>query len=291
MRALLPLSILLLVGCTFGGADGTPATTQSAGHSGGGTSGSGGGSSGGGQGSGPPPPTSGPVVPVNPAGVWDLNDTINGNPVTEVALIANGKYYALASADQFGCADITGGTYMPANGVYAANSFTGSGMTQLLSGCKAPTGQTGYVPYTLNGYVLGASVNLSFEVGGNLVPTLGATMDKLYSEASSLANLTGNWNDAGNTLTINPDGTFFEQQSTGCVVNGAYNIIDASHNLYGVSLQVSNCTASIAGIAFTGLGYLNDSDPNVSHLVQILSGPDPANAGSIVLISGNLTPQ
>jgi hypothetical protein len=116
-------------------------------------------------------------------------------------------------------------------------------------------------------------------------------MDALYSEASSLASLAGNWNDAGNTLTINADGTFFEQQSTGCVINGAYTIIDATHNLYSVSLQVSNCTASIAGIAFTGLGYVDDTDANAKHFVQILSAPDPANAGAIVLISENLTPQ
>ena len=255
----------------------------------GGSSGSGG--SAGGGGSTSPPPVSGPVVPVNPAGIWDLNDTINGNPVSEVAMIADGKYYALASADQFGCADITGGTYTAASGVYAATSFLGSGVTLLLNGCTAPVGQSGYVAYSVNGSLTGAAVNLSFEVGGNLVPTLGATMDKLYNEASSLENLTGNWNDAGNTLTINADGTFFEQQGTGCVVNGAYSIIDATHNLYGVSLQVSNCTASIAGIPFTGLGYLDDSAANAPHFVQVLSGPDPANPGSMVLISGNLTPQ
>jgi hypothetical protein len=228
---------------------------------------------------------------VNPAGIWDLSDMINGRPVTEVALIAGGKYYALASADPFGCADITGGTYMAASGVYAGSNFTGSGMTVLLDGCSAPIGQTGYIAFTLNGALMGSSVNLAFDLGGNLLPALGATMDKLYSEPSSLEKLTGNWDDAGNSLTVNSDGTFIEQQSTGCAVNGAYTIIDATHNLYGVSLQVSNCTASIAGIAFSGLAYLDDSDATAPHLVQVLSGPDPANAGSIVLVSGNLTPQ
>jgi hypothetical protein len=290
VRALLPLSILLLAGCQFGeqvGSGGTAAqsTTES-----GGSAGSGG-SSGGGGGPTSPPPPSRPVIPVNPAGIWNLNGTVNGNVVAEVALIADGKYYALASVDEFGCADITGGTYAPASGVYAGSSFISSGMTLLLNGCNAPGGQTGYLPYTLNGYLMGASANLSFEVAGNLVPALGATMDKLYSEPSSLAKLTGNWDDAGNTLTINSDGTFFEQQSTGCVVNGAYTIIDATHNLYGVSLQVSNCTDGMAGIAFTGLGYLDDSDANAQRFVQILSGPDPTNAGSLVLVSGSLTPQ
>ena len=290
MKALLTFSILLLVGCTFGEQVGSGGTSTGSTADSGGAGGSGG-SPGGGGGPSSPPPPSGPVIPVNPAGIWDLNNTINGQVITEVALIADGKYYALASADQFGCADITGGTYKPASGIYAGSAFTGSGMTLLLNGCTAPTGQTGYVEYTLNGYLMGPSVNLSFEVGGNLVPTLGATIDKLYSEPSSLQRLTGNWDDGGSTLTINADGTFFEQQGTGCVVNGAYTILDAAHNLYRVSLEVSNCTASIAGIAFNGLGYFDDTDANAPHFVQVLSGPDPVNAGSIVLISGNLTLQ
>ncbi|HEY2809487.1 MAG TPA: hypothetical protein VGI91_11915 [Steroidobacteraceae bacterium] len=228
---------------------------------------------------------------MNPAGIWDLNDTLNGRPVTEVALIAGGKYFALASADQFGCADITGGTYVAAGGIYAGSNFVGTGTMLLLNACTAPTGQSGYLAYKLNGNLLGTALNLSFEVAGNLIPTLGATMDTLYAEPSSLASLAGNWDDAGNTLTVNPDGTFFEQQSTGCVLNGAYTIIDATHNLYGISLETSNCTASTANIAFSGLGYLDDSDASAPHFIQVLSGSDPLNSGATVLISGNLTPQ
>jgi hypothetical protein len=223
------------------------------------------------------------VVAVNPAGIWDLNDTVNGRPVTEVALIAAGKYYALATADPFGCTDITGGTYTAASGVYAGTQFTGNGMTLLPDGCSAPSGETGYVAYTLNGSLMSTSVNLAFDLAGNLLPALGATLDTLYSEPSSLERLAGIWDDAGNVLTINSDGTFVEQQSAGCLVNGAYTIVDASHNLYGVSLEVSNCTASIAGIAFAGLGYFDDSNANAPHFVQVLSGSDPANAGAMVL--------
>ena len=100
-------------------------------------------------------------------------------------------------------------------------------------------------------------------------------MDKLYAKPSSLAALAGNWTDAGNTLTINPDGTFFEQQGAGCVVNGTFTILDATHNLYAVSLQVSNCTSETAGIAFTGLGYVDDSDANSEAL-----HPDPERTRS-----------
>ena len=288
MRALLPLSLLLLSAC--GGVDGVTETSsgpyglQSTSQGGGGSSGSGG-SSGGGGGS-PTSPSTPAGTAVNPTGIWDIKDTVNGKPVTEVALIAGGNYYALASADPFGCADVTGGTY--AND---GSTFKGSGAAVLMNSCNAPNGQGGYLPYTLNGYMTAAGLDLSFAVDGMLVPTLGATLDPLYNEPSSLAKLAGNWNDAGNTLTINADGTFFEQQATGCVVSGAYSIIDATHNLYGVSLEVASCSSSIAGIAFNGLGYLDDSNPNALQFFEDLSGPDPANAGGIVLLSDTLTPQ
>ncbi len=290
MRASLAFCILLLTGCNVGEQVGYPGGTSAPDAATGGTGGStgSGGSTGGG--SSPPPPAQ-PVVPVNPTGIWDVTGTINGKPVAEVALIAAGKYFALASADPFGCADIAGGPYTAASGIYAGSSFVGSGTTLLLNACTTPTGQGGYVGYKLNGSLMGTALNLSLEVGGNLIPTLGATMDKLYSEPSSLATLAGNWDDAGNTLTVNPDGTFFEQQGSGCVVNGTYTIIDATHNLYGVALEITNCSASSAGIAFTGLGYLDDSDANAPHFIQIVSGPDPANSGSTVLMSANLVPQ
>ena len=217
--------------------------------------------------------------------------TVNGNAVNEVVLIAGGKYYALASADQFGCADLVSATYAADKGVFSGSAFMGSGVALLLNSCNAPNGQGGYLPLTLNGSLTGSGLSLSFDVGGMLLPTLGAAMDKLYSEPSSLAKLAGNWNDSGNTLTINADGTFFEQQGSGCVINGAYTIIDATHNLYAVSFEISNCASSLAGIAFSGLGYLDDSNPNALHFLEVLSGPDAANAGSSVLVSADISLQ
>jgi hypothetical protein len=282
VKALLPLSLLLLSGCldptTDTGGSGAPQTmTQNGG-------GSSGGSSGGGTSPRSPPPPVGPAI--NPSGIWDIVDTVNGNAVTEVALIAAGKYFALANVDQFGCADLSGGTYS-----IDASMFKGSGVSLLMNNCTAPGGKGGYLPYTFNGYLTGADLNLTLEAGGVLMPTLGATMNPLYNEPSSLARLAGNWSDAGNTLTINADGTFSELQSSGCVVSGAYTIVDATHNLYAVSLEITNCNSSIAGIAFTGLGYLDDSDPNAWHFFEDLSGSDPANPGTTVLVSDTITPQ
>lgn len=278
VKALLPLTLLLLSGCGFtevsSGIDATTSTTPGGGGSGSGGSG----------GSGPPSPPPPTGATVNPTGIWDITDTVNGKSVSAVALVAGGKYFSLASADEFGCGDITGGTYS-----VDASTFTGSGVVVLLNNCTGPNGQS-YLSYTLNGYMTGSTLNLSFDIAGVLTPTLGATLDPLYNEPSSLAKLAGNWDDNGNTLTIDPDGTFFEQQGNGCVVNGAYTIIDATHNLYGVSFEITNCNSSIAGIAFSGLGYLDDSDPNAWHFLEDVSGPNPADGGAIVVVFDNITP-
>jgi hypothetical protein len=281
VKALLPLFVLLLSGCGVAEVTSGNYVPQSTTQSGGGSTDLGGSSGG----SSPPPLPPPAGITVNPTGIWDVNDTVNGKPVSEVVLAAGGKYYALATADSFGCGDAMAGTY-----TVDGSTFTGSGVAELLNNCTGPNGQS-YLTYTLNGYMTGSDLNLSFDVGGVLVPTLGATPDSLYSEPSSLARLAGNWNDAGNTLTIDADGSFFEQQASGCVLSGALTIIDSTHNLYGVSAEFTNCNSSIAGIPFSGLGYLNDSDPNAWHFLADLSGADPNNSGAIVVVFDNVTLQ
>lgn len=162
-------------------------------------------------------------------------------------------------------------------------------MTSLLDNCAEPNN---YFAWTLNGYLMGGNLNLSFdEDGGAPIPTLGATPDPLYNEPSSLTKLAGNWDDNGNTLTVNPDGTFFELQASGCAVNGAYSILDPAHNLYGVSFEFSNCNSSLAGIPFMGLGYLDDSNPNAWHFLEDAKGPNPALGGAIVVVFDNISPE
>jgi hypothetical protein len=275
--------ILLLTGCGVSESSNGPATTTSPQSSGGtGSSATG----------FPAPPSPQnpqqlpPTAAVNPAGIWDLKDTLNGNPLTETVLIANRTYLARASADQFGCQDLTAGSY-----TVEGELFTGSGASTLLSGCMTSADQS-YVPWTLTGWVTNSELNLEFESGINIVPTLGGTLDPLYSEASSLTRLTGTWNDGGNTLTVNSDGTFVEQQmTTGCTLNGAYTILDATHNLYGVSFQLSGCTAALAGVPFTGLAYVDDTTPSNLLIHQGASGPNPADNTQIVVVFDDISQQ
>jgi hypothetical protein len=290
VRALLPITLLLLSACGFGGgSESSSGSSQTTVADSGGT---GPVSTTGGV-SGPPNPSPPPQPPpagvaVNPSGIWDMTDMVNGQAVSEVLLVGGGNYFAISTNDEFGCSDLTSGTYTVDHDV-----FTGSGvvfLTSTATTCVTPTAQNGYLPYTLMGYLTnGTELNLSFSVGGVPLPTLGATVDPLYAEASSLTKLVGNWTDGASTLTVNSDGTFLEQQASGCVISGAFTIMDAAHNLYGVSYQISNCTSSNAGIVFTGLGYLNDSNPTAVQFVEVLSGPNPANANAPILVTDTIT--
>lgn len=277
MKAFLPVAVLLLAGCQFSDESSenyVPPVTQG----GGGSSDNGGGGS---TGSGPGAPTQPPPAgaPINPTGIWDLNDKVNGETYTAVALIGNGQYFHIATANQFGCGDVAGGPY-----TITADTFAGTGAMELFSSCSGSLSDA-YFPFTFSGSMTGTTLNLTFSVNGAPVPTLGATVDPLYNETSSLTKLVGNWNDNGNTMTINADGSFFEQQSSGCVVNGAITIIDSTHNLYGVSFEITNCSSSIAGIAFSGLGYLDDSNPNpaLTHFNLDVSGNNAAQGGQLVI--------
>ena len=231
----------------------------------------------------PPPP---PLLPQNVAGIWDVNDTVDGHPVTEVALMAGGMFFSLATADQNGCTSISGGTY-----TIDGQTFNGTGVTEIRSVCMPPSGLD-YYSWTLSGYETNGALNLTLTAGSSAVPTLGATLDPLYNlYTSSIATLVGNWNDAGNVLSVNPDGTFFEQQGNGCTVSGAYTVIDPTHNLYGVSFlfDAATCTNSIAGIQFTGLAYLTpNSSSGWYHLLEDASGVSAS--GALVVVVDSITP-
>ena len=282
MRACLPLLIALLSGCGTAAVSTNAQQSMQQGHS-----------------ASPeppsspfapppaaPPPAAPPPTTTNVAGIWDVNDTVNGHAVSEVALIANGMYFSLATADQDGCSSISGGTY-----TIAGQIFSGTGITAMLAACTPPSGLS-YYPWTLNVYGTNGALNLTFTAGSSAVPTLGATLDPFYNlYTSSIATLVGNWDDHGNVLSVNPDGTFFEQQGNGCTISGAYTLVDPAHNLYGVSFlfDAATCTNSIAGIQFTGLAYLTPSSPSTwYHLLEDASGVNAS--GALVVVFDSITP-
>jgi len=85
--------------------------------------------------------------------------------------------------------------------------------------------------------------------------------DTEYEKPSSLAVLEGTWtayDDMGiavATFTIDAQGAFTAQNTSGCSSTGQFLIIDASYNAYEVNSTIANCF--IAG-DYSGLAVLGD---------------------------------
>lgn len=98
------------------------------------------------------------------------------------------------------------------------------------------------------------SGNFSFSTGES--GTVSFTYDTLYDRDSSLAKLSGQWNESYGIMTVDPDGSFFEQDSFGCVYSGQASIINTDYNAYRLTMTVSNCGGSNG--SYSGLGILAD---------------------------------
>ena len=97
-----------------------------------------------------------------------------------------------------------------------------------------------------------------FSVATGESGTISLTYDALYDRDSSLTKLEGSWDEDGyGILTFNADGTFFEQDSFGCVFDGQASIIDPDYNVYALAMTVSLCGAGFDG-QYAGLGVLTD---------------------------------
>ena len=95
----------------------------------------------------------------------------------------------------------------------------------------------------------------------------------MYDRDSSLAQIAGNYDDAGQVINITAEGEIFAQDPvTGCIINGQIAIIDNQFNAYDVSISYSSCigdAADLNGSTFTGLGMLDDSEAPESAVVGL----------------------
>jgi len=99
---------------------------------------------------------------------------------------------------------------------------------------------------------------------GMAIPPEAATWSysNLYAETPSLATIAGNYADGASTLTVSSNGTIFEQNPVGCVINGQASIVNPSYNAYSLSFTFASCAGSLAelnGVTATGFGYYDDS--------------------------------
>ena len=98
------------------------------------------------------------------------------------------------------------------------------------------------------------SGSFSFSTGES--GTITMAYDPLYDRDSSLDKLSGSWDEGLGILTVDPNGSFFEQDQFGCIYNGQVSIIDAMFNAYRLTMTASNC--GLDNGDYDGIGVLAD---------------------------------
>ncbi|MBT8083287.1 MAG: hypothetical protein KJO56_12755 [Gammaproteobacteria bacterium] len=187
-------------------------------------------------------------VPANPGGVWTGALTSPGLAVAiEGVITEDGE-----------------GRFVDENGTQYV--VTGIGGSSAIRGIRVDAyAQDGY--QFLDGSTTGAgdftgtvverstfSGSFSFSTGES--GTIAMDYDPIYDRDSSLDKLSGTWDQGLGIMTVDPNGSFFEQDQFGCVYDGQISIIDATFNAYSLTMTVSNC--ALENGDYGGLGVLAD---------------------------------
>lgn len=121
---------------------------------------------------------------------------------------------------------------------------------QFLDGSTSGTG-------SISGTVVERSTfsgSFSFSTGES--GTISMFYEPTYDRDSSLAKLSGSWDEGFGIMTVDSNGSFFEQDQFGCVYDGQASIIDAMFNAYRLTMTVSNCAPDDGD--YSGIGVLAD---------------------------------
>ena len=200
----------------------------------------------------PPPPP--PPVATNPGGIWEGTSNTDGMILEFHGVFTEtgeGRFY-----------DDRGTQYI------VRNVRGNDGSITMDFSAIAPFGSyflflDGSKSKVVTGTITGTIVErVSFEGDFSIIETgesgtISLSYDALYERDSSLAKLEGMWDQDGDgILTVDADGTFFEQNKFGCVLTGQVSIIDPDYNVYALAMTVSLCLDDNG--QYTGLGVLAD---------------------------------
>jgi hypothetical protein len=205
---------------------------------------------GGGEGGGvtSPPIDTQPPAATQAGGIWEGTATTDGVTLTFAGVVTEDG--------QARFVDENGTQYIVSNASGNDGSLTLNftavaqfGFT-FLDGSTVTTG-------SLTGTVVErSSIEGTYSVATGESGTVSMSYDSVYDRDSSFDKLTGMWNEDFGIVTYDPDGSFFEQDSFGCVFDGEASIIDPQYNAYGLSMNVSLC-GDFDG-EYSGLGLLSD---------------------------------
>jgi hypothetical protein len=149
------------------------------------------------------------------------------------------------------------GTVQVVNG----NQIRGSGAVYTTAGFVLSDGSN-RANFTIPSGTVSEMNSISMTVDGTgALDTVTMAYDSLYDRGSSLATVSGVYNDffiegTSASFSIDAGGMIFSQTTSGCVGNGQVSIIDPQFNGYDVSLTVTNC--SVLNGTYNGLAITTD---------------------------------
>lgn len=170
---------------------------------------------------------------VSANGFWEGSFTEDGEGTFHVeGLLYNGRIIAVSES----AGVVYDGSY-----TLSGNNLSGNLTVYRISGSVIGTA-------TISGTVTEkSSISASFSTSVGSKGTISLSFNSLYNRDSSLSLIAGFWDStigAALTIVIENDGTFFGQDSDGCVLSGEISILDAEYNLYDVNLSVASCGVS-----------------------------------------------
>lgn len=224
--------------------------------------GGGGGGGGGGNNVSPPPPP--PVADVAPGGIFqgEITGCSSVCPVNSLTLIAeDGEWIGLdpdfTAGANAGNLTVTGDSFDSDRRRYVGFPASFGFPPTTPATRDAPSD-----PRSFDGTITERSrIQGTLEHNGSRNTRIDATYQQSYDNDSSLQTLAGMYSvddGAGFTLTYSLDanGVFTGSDTTGCLVNGEAEIIDADYNMYRLELDFTSCGAIGAQGIFSGLGAL-----------------------------------
>ena len=180
---------------------------------------------------------------VSANGLWEGSFTEVGVGTFNVGgLLYNGRIIAISES----AGVIYDGSY-----TVSGNNLSGNVIMYYINGSAFGTA-------TLSGTVTEqSSISASYSASTGSTGTISLSFDSNYNRDSSLSLIAGFWDSISGTaltIVIQDDGTFFGQDSDGCVFDGEVSILDTKYNLYDVDLLAASC--GVFNGSYTGFATL-----------------------------------
>ena len=208
-------------------------------------------------------------VNATPTGVWDGTFTENGVGAFAITGIISGNQLVFISLD--------GGAIYEGTISVNGTSFTATTTDYAIGGEVFSTSN-------LSGTIQRrSSITGTYTSSNGATGSFSLTYDSVTDRGSSLSVTDGNWTatDVGVTLTFSiiSTGDLTGSDTDGCIYNGTVNIIDASVNIYRLTIAVSSC--GIFNGAYTGYGVVTDTTVVNDTLIFTVSNPNLILVGSL----------